>query len=205
MFLQDSGECQDECHFCQIHKYGFFVVLGLGVVIFLVIICIYRREVCAYFAGDCRRSTLPFQQEVIDNSPPVDNFYNQRTVSLGQPLNTVNPPVMLQPILVASPYTQNQSLSKTVKTSTEMSLKTEDPFQLPKPEGLQPHVSTGSNYFRQMMRGKKPVTSISEYAIRKPKGRENKHQHHHHHCHHHHHHHNKDKEINKTTTKKLSS
>lgn len=36
-------------------------------------------------------------------------------------------------------------------------------------EAIVPHESTGSSYFKQMMRGKKPVASISQYHLRKRK------------------------------------
>lgn len=48
-----------------------------------------------------------------------------------------------------------------------------DPYQLPKPNSptphMLPHESTGSVYFKQMMQGRKPVASISQYHIKRKK------------------------------------
>lgn len=49
-------------------------------------------------------------------------------------------------------------------------LPKEDQFKLPKPTDeavLKRHESTGSGYFKQMMKGKKPIASISQYMTLK--------------------------------------
>lgn len=94
------------------------------------------------------------------------------------------PPLLLQPVpsqihlkrdrrKTSSPNPQTHKAGKQLPPTTKGPAKNvasnnSDPFKLPTPDedgALKRQESTGSNYFKQMMKGKKIATSISEYAL----------------------------------------
>lgn len=81
---------------------------------------------------------------------------------------------------VNSPESPNQPLS-TSQAPTDIDL-----FKLPTIASLtktaiDAHESTGSNYYKQITKGKKPVASISQYLLRKNHGKKDNKKHHHRH------------------------
>jgi len=227
--------CKTECKFCVIHQYGVFVLNIGGLLILILILIIYWRDVIDFF----KRVPQQVQQlrsprndrptsPVLKGSSPVgvDNYliqanndapvalmaqnYGQQPVILQPQTPTILPlaaPVSPPTIMISqAPPTLGAKTSQTTSSGpynrTQQSIKTQtnqpanpNQFRLPTPksEDLNAHESTGSTYYREMMMGKQPVASISQYLllrkIKKTKrGAKNadtkKH-------HHHHHHHNK--------------
>lgn len=139
------------CKSCYIHRIGVFVV-GIGGLVFMVlIIVVYWHEIKAILNGEWRR------QPNIEAQPFV--LTSQQPTPLSMTLATINPGTLTS---VSSPQSP---------TSPGDPTRLIDPFKLPtsprSPAGIRVHESTGSHYFKQMIKGKKPVTSISQYILKK--------------------------------------
>lgn len=93
-------------------------------------------------------------------------------------LKKVLPVRIKQPTNVPAVVSTN---SPTTLPAAKSSTPNNDPFRLPKPElPISDHESTGSDYFKQMLKGKKPVASISQYAhIKRSKKQKRGGRHHH--------------------------
>lgn len=72
--------------------------------------------------------------------------------------------------MIANQQRQDQFLTKPMSPPVPMISQQIDPYKLPKElTPLAKHESTGSDYFRQMMKGKKRVASISQYLNKRRK------------------------------------
>lgn len=173
-----------DCNFCIVHKYGVYVLGVSAILVILVTLYIYWKDFMDICSG--RAKAVPFQG--FDEAGPAgqENFLNT--------VDRMNP--MLQPLksqgqMQPQPQSQNQTVSqppiqvqtppqppiqlqlpsierKKRKLSPDPQHLTVDTFKLPTPDDqVGAHESTGSNYFKQMMRGKRPVASISQYALMK--------------------------------------
>lgn len=129
------------------------------------------------------------QQPVIVQPPQV--------VPVVAPLS-IQPQIVQQPPQLQSPQKTNQPPQSPQPKQPQAQMLTHqkqktvtqpDPFKLPQPDATiiaKSDESTGSNYFKQMMQGKKPVASISQYMLKKHKkhhekdGSGKKHHRHHH-------------------------
>lgn len=186
--------CKSDCKFCIIHEYGVFVLNISGLIILLLVIKIYWREIVSFCTGNSKpifptdmslRDQSQTLSPIITNFPQNSPIYTQSPVIVAQPLT---------PFLAATPKTSDQlrplppgfnrrssnkktkrprtpavhaSDRSTKKTVPEtQSPASPDPFKLPTPDPrdiIADNESTGSNYYKQMMKGRKPVLSISQY------------------------------------------
>lgn len=148
-----------------------------------------------------RFPTVSNSREQVPNSPPMAPNYPQTNPVYSQPPSVIiaqpvvpyrlpaPPPPMDKPKSLP-PGFNKRSFSKKLKRTrglpTAPNYKTlnkpetpgpvsPDPFKLPTPDPrdvLADNESTGSNYYKQMMKGKRPVLSISQYLDKKHKPRD---------------------------------
>lgn len=94
---------------------------------------------------------IQVMQSTMKKQPPESDFLNQ----WNDKIKTKQPPINLAPTtvkIVDKQLNVNRSSSPSANTGA-----------------FEPHESTGSNYFKQMMQGKRPVASISQYLLNKHK------------------------------------
>lgn len=206
--LQD---CESTCKFCVIHEYGVYILNICGIIILLLVIKIYWKEIVSFCTGKSRKipTEISFRDEIRPTSPPIVTknipIYTQPIPIAPQPL--APQPVPAQPVApyVAYPIPQPPNVDRSRPLPQEFNRRSfkakrnrrlmtpathaldrrlrktvpetpspasPDPFKLPTPSErdiIADDESTGSNYYKQMMKGKKPVLSISQYLDKKHK------------------------------------
>lgn len=218
--------CTSKCVLCAFHETGVYLLNGSSIIIIVLVVTVYWREVFAMCFGtgniETTRKLEGTPEIVIDKANNLGNFlasqnlYKQQfspqnqvqTYNLAQPMPSQLIPAINQP---TSPQERPNGQAVNNRTMTNKHSPSpakatvsppppppppftdkEDTFKLPKPDPTRnSKESTGSSYFKQMLRGKHPVLSISQYNVKKlnkqtkSKGEKaeggKKHQHHHHH------------------------
>lgn len=175
---------EDICKTCNFHKPGVFIV-GVGGLLFLALILkVYWSEIVILLRG--RWTRLP---QTIENRPPfLISSKTLGTVTSSNTTDTLPLPVIIQqsPVPGGGPsFSMNsrgprmtlatgisQSVSKSHKPI--VSHREASRVRGKSPNTMAAYESTGSNYFKQMIRGKKPITSISQYMLKKGKKKKDK-------------------------------
>lgn len=193
-----AGECVTECKFCVVHKYGAIAIIVGGVLIIIIVLIFYWKEVLGCCTGTNKpvKYSSPAYRSL--DSPQFSTKSPQdailQSIDPGSHLTPAQPVIVQQPTIlpiIAPVSTQSPPTTPPPKGSPQVKTTVKaDPFKLPTVDTasgnvLGPHESTGSNYFKQIMKGKKPVASISQYIMKKSKKVKDttakKHHHHHHH------------------------
>lgn len=201
------NQTNSTCAFCSIHEPGVYLLNISGIVVLVLVIIVYWKEVSASCCGTGKIIYNPGYPEIpaqvaTDQPTAIESIVAQKMANSPAIASTLPP----QPVLSSAPVQpppphqssplgfQQMGKKSTTRFHAPQQLIEQpssriDAFKLPKPE---PKVSsskesTGSNYFKQMMRGKHPVLSISQYEVKRlnklaKKGeKEGAKKHHHHH------------------------
>lgn len=231
------SECTSNCNFCVVHQYGVYVLNAGSLLVFCIILLVYRREVFDWCRGAAPQPKI--QTNEVGSAHSV--LMQTKTAPIYQPLRTIDAstaqaspiygpqPVIIQPqsnippiIVQSSPpltpqvitlnqapqptrYTVNASTApgspiqpkspppsspiKSPQPRKQRELPSQtpvDPFKLPtapRPgkNPLKVYESTGSDYYKQITKGKKPVASISQYIMKRNQLKKEPKKHHHHH------------------------
>lgn len=203
-------ETNTTCEFCSIHEPGVYLLSLSGVLVLCLIIIVYWKEVSTLCFGTGKiiqspalpeipsqvtieqQMTAGSGQKLVKSPIPIPSFQVQP-----QPNKIQSQPAQGKPKSAPQPFpldfqqpikdfTRLQTLPQVIEKQSSQT----DAFKLPKPNQRRipaSRESTGSNYFKQMMRGKHPVLSISQYDVKKLKktvkkaDKDGAKKHHHHH------------------------
>lgn len=185
--IENDAVANSTCEFCKIHEPGVYLLNFSALVVLCLVIIVYWRE----FSTMCCKSTntqgiseLPSKVTIDQQTATSVNTQNLDSPTIGGqkmvPVALLFPPKRLH--TKHQPLQANQTLLRPKdvtqanrpdanpnpnKTIEKQSLTT-DIFKLPTPDKTaHSKESTGSNYLKQMMRGKHPVLSISQYEIKR--------------------------------------
>lgn len=170
MYIEGSASsCSEECKFCALHKYGVLVLNLGGLLILISVLIVYWREFWDRWQSGLNRQVPDTQGDI--STKDTITAQTEQSVNLGQ--NSVITQPLILPIFTQQQQLQQPPQQPQDKQKGQKAIKQVDPFKLPGPtldnNSLEVHESTGSKYYKKMMRGKRPVASISEYVIGRKK------------------------------------
>lgn len=183
-----SIEPNSTCEFCKIHEPGVYLLNISGLVVLCLVVIVYWKEFSTMCCSPSKVtdnrgfSEAPSKVTIDQQTMGSVNNQNLDTPTIGGqkivPVALLFPPKRLQQsrhqhmqanTTLLRPRDVIQSrLDANLNQTVEKQSPTVDIFKLPKPDkSVHSKESTGSNYLKQMMRGKHPVLSISQYEVKR--------------------------------------